>query len=81
MSCRWNYALTRCFTVCVQVSNGLRGSRVDQPQAGGQAGAGADPQTPHPIKWTYLAQSGQEELLHHQVAQSLRLSNGTSLTV
>lgn len=65
----------------MQVSNGLRGSGVDQPQADGQTGAGADPQTPHPVKWTYLAQSGQEELLHHQVAGSLRPSNGTSLTV
>lgn len=47
---------------------------MDQPQADRQTRAGTDPQTPHPIKWTYLTQSGQEELLHHQVAQSLRLS-------
>lgn len=66
LSGRWN--------VCVQVSNGFGGSSVDQPQADRQTRAGTDPQTPHPIKWTYLTQSGQEELLHHQVAQSLRLS-------
>lgn len=60
--------------VCVQVSNGFGGSGVDQPQADRQTRAGADPQTPHPVKRTDSAQSGQEELLHHQVAQSLTLS-------
>lgn len=66
--------LSRCGNVCVQVSNGFRGSGVDQPQAGGQTRAGADPQTPHPVKRTNSTQSGQEELLHHQVAQSLTMS-------
>lgn len=60
--------------VCVQVSDGFGGSSVDQPQADIQTRADTDPQTPYPIEWTYIAQSGQEELLHHQVAQSLRLS-------
>lgn len=58
--------------VCVQVSDGFRGRRVDQPQADGQSRAATPPQTPHPVQWTHLAQSGQEELLHHQVAQSPR---------
>lgn len=58
----------------MQVSNGFGGRGVDQPQAGRQTGSGADPQTPHPVKWTYLVKSGQEKLLHHQVARSLRPS-------
>lgn len=60
--------------VCVQVPNGFRGSRVDQPQADGQPRAGTGPQTPHPIKRTQPTKSGQEELLHHQVAQFVRPS-------
>lgn len=39
---------------CVQVPNGVRGSSVDQPHPRGQTGAGADPKTSHPVKWTYL---------------------------
>lgn len=58
----------------MQVSNGYGGSSVDQSQTDRQTRAGTDPQSPYPIKWTYLTQSGQEELLHYQVAQSLRLS-------
>ncbi len=69
---RGNPVLTE--NVCVQVSNGFGGSSMDQPQADRQTRAGTDPQTPYPIERTYFAQSGQEELLHHQVAQSLRLS-------
>lgn len=57
----------------MQVSDGVRGSSVDQPQQNRQTRADTDPQTPHPVQWTYPAQSGQEELLHHQVAQSLKL--------
>lgn len=66
--------LSRRANVCVQISNGFRGSGVDQPHADRQTRAGADPQSPHPVKRTDSAQSGQEELLHHQVAQSLTLS-------
>lgn len=47
---------------------------MDQPQTDGQTRAGADPQTPHPVKWTHLNPRGQEELLYYQVAQSLRQS-------
>lgn len=57
----------------MQTSDGFGGSSVDQPQEDRQTRADTDSQTPHPIKWTYFAQSGQEELLHHQVAQSVRL--------
>lgn len=41
-------------SMSVQVSDGLGGSRVDQPQADGQSGASADPQNPHPLKRTYV---------------------------
>lgn len=71
---RGNPVLTDCSNVCVQVSNGFGGSSVDQPPADRQTRAGTDSQTSYPIERTYLDQSGQEELLHHQVAQSLRLS-------
>ncbi|TMS05275.1 Tyrosine--tRNA ligase, mitochondrial [Larimichthys crocea] len=43
--------------------------RADKPDQG------ADPQTPHSVKWTYLVKSGQEKLLYHQVARSLRPSS------
>lgn len=59
--------------VRLQVPDGFRRSRVDQPHTGGQTGAGSRPQTPRPVQRTHSAQSGQEELLHHQVARSLRL--------